>query len=121
MLLAAADCGAAQRHQAWGSISPAAPRCWCCFESEDSANEGTIREVAGVCGVPDPSLVRYGETDEPEFLIRFRSDAGESESERVAGADCPLTDADRERLARAAESGGGEGAVGEKGEHRRSS
>jgi preprotein translocase subunit SecF len=86
------------------------------FESAEGANEGTIREVAGVCGVPDPSVVRYGETDEAEFLIRYRSDVGESESERVAGADCPLTDADRERLARAAESGGGEGAVGEKGE-----
>jgi preprotein translocase subunit SecF len=86
------------------------------FESAEGASEGPIREVAGVCGVPDASVVRYGETDEAEFLIRFRTDVGESEGELVASADCPLTDADRERLAKAAQSGGGEGDVGEKGE-----
>ena len=86
------------------------------FESAEGANEGAIRKVAGVCGVPDPSVVRYGETDAAEFLIRFRTDVDGSEGERVASADCPLTDADHERLAKAAESGGGEGGVGEKGE-----
>ncbi len=86
------------------------------FESPEGADEGAIREVAGACGVPDSSVVRYGETEAAEFLIRFRSDSGEAEGDRVAGADCPLTDADRQRLAQAAMSGGGEGAVGEKGE-----
>jgi len=86
------------------------------FDNSEGADEGTIRDVARVCGVPDPSVVRYGETDVAEFLIRFRSDAGEAEGERVASADCPLTEADRERLVRAAAAGGGEGGVGEKGE-----
>jgi preprotein translocase SecF subunit len=61
-------------------------------------------------------VVRYGETDAAEFLIRFRMVEGEAEVERVASADCPLTEADRARLAEAARAGGGEGGVGEKGE-----
>jgi preprotein translocase SecF subunit len=86
------------------------------FDDEAGAGEGAIRDVVTACGVSDPSVVRYGETDAAEFLIRFRVEAGADAIERVAAADCPLTEADREKLARAAESGGGGGEVGEKGE-----
>jgi len=86
------------------------------FEGDVGAGEGGIRHVVTVCGVRDPSVVRYGETDAAEFLIRFRIEEGEADVERVASADCPLTEADRARLAEAAAAGGGEGAVGEKGE-----
>jgi len=68
------------------------------------------------CGVGDPSVVRYGETDAVEFLIRFRADAEGDDGTAEAGDDCPLSDADRERLAAAAAAGGGSGEVGEKGE-----
>jgi preprotein translocase subunit SecF len=86
------------------------------FDDDAGANEGAIRSVVSACGVSDPSVVRYGETDAAEFLIRFRTEAGADAVQRVAGADCPLTEKDREQLAKAAEAGGGGGEVGEKGE-----
>jgi preprotein translocase SecF subunit len=86
------------------------------FDDGAGAEEGVIRRVVTACGVRDPSVVRYGETEAAEFLIRFRMDEEAPEVDRVAGADCPLTDADRKQLAEAAEAGGGKGAVGEKGE-----
>jgi preprotein translocase subunit SecF len=87
------------------------------FEADSGASEGGIRRVATACGLRDPSVVRYGETDVAEFLIRFRMDEAEDGAALgVAGADCPLTDADRERLAAASEAGGGGGGAGEKGE-----
>jgi preprotein translocase SecF subunit len=86
------------------------------FDDSAGADEGAIRSVVTACGVRDPSVVRYGETDAAEFLIRFRMEEGVAEVERVAGADCPLTESDRARLAEAAAAGGGGGEVGEKGE-----
>ena len=75
---------------------------------EDSgAEEGAIRSVAGACGVADPSVVRYGETDAAEFLIRFRSisDAAPPEAD---DSGCPLTEAEVARLAAVAEATGAE-------------
>jgi preprotein translocase SecF subunit len=86
------------------------------FDADSGAEEGAIRRIVTVCGVRDPSVVRYGETDDLEFMIRFRMPEGDAGVERVASADCPLTDEDRARLAEAARAGGGEGGVGEKGE-----
>ena len=86
------------------------------FDADSGADEGAIRRVVTACGVRDPSVVRYGESATAEFLIRFRLEEGEGDGERAAGADCPLTDADRARLAEATEAGGGGGAAGEKGE-----
>jgi len=86
------------------------------FDDQAGANEGAIRKVVNACGVSDPSVVRYGETDAAEFLIRFRTAAATEAVGRVAGEDCPLTEADRAQLAKAAEAGGGGGEVGEKGE-----
>jgi preprotein translocase subunit SecF len=86
------------------------------FDKAAGAGEGAIRRVVSACGVRDPSVVRYGETDAAEFLIRFRTAAGAEAVGQVAGPDCPLTEADRAQLAKAAAAGGGGGAVGEKGE-----
>lgn len=80
------------------------------FAHDVEVHEGDIRSVVTRCGVRDPSVVRYGETDESEFLIRFRTAEGEElEDIAPAGEDCPLTDEDRERLAATAEATGGEG------------
>ena len=80
-------------------------------------DEGVIREIAGQCGIAEATVIRYGETDEDEYLVRFQIVGGEAElGPGAAPADCPLTDADRAALARAAAAGGGEGGAGEKGE-----
>ncbi|MFQ5417137.1 MAG: protein translocase subunit SecF [Myxococcota bacterium] len=86
------------------------------FASDSAAKEGAIRAVTAACGIDDASIVRYGETDAVEFLIRFRLSDEQAAALETASADCPLTDADRERLAEATSAGGGGGNVGEKGE-----
>ena len=86
------------------------------FESGVDVDESAIRAVVSGCGIEDASVIRYGETDESEFLVRFAGEAGDEGAGGEAPASCPLSDADRERLAQAAEAGGGEGQVGEKGE-----
>jgi preprotein translocase subunit SecF len=86
------------------------------FAPDSTAEEGAIRAVAAVCGVADASVVRYGESDTVEFLIRFGLRGEGDPAPAIAGADCPLSDLDRERLADAASAGGGGGDVGEKGE-----
>jgi preprotein translocase subunit SecF len=50
------------------------------FEGTD-ADEAKVRAVVESCGVLDPTVVRYGETSAPEFLIRFNrvGDAREAE------------------------------------------
>ena len=42
------------------------------FAPDAGAGEGAIRSIVTSCGVSDPSVIRYGETDASEFLIRFR-------------------------------------------------
>ena len=59
------------------------------FDQAAGANEGAIRRVVSACGVRDPSVVRYGETDAAEFLIRFRTAAG-AEAPLVIPASAPL-------------------------------
>jgi preprotein translocase subunit SecF len=82
------------------------------FEGTVEVDEGAIRSVIGTCGVADASVVRYGETDAKEFLIRFRA----GEVAQAEGADCELLAEQIEALKRARLSGGGGGDVGEKGE-----
>lgn len=65
------------------------------FEPGQAVDEGVLRGIASACGVADPSVVRYGETDAPEFLIRFRPVA---EGEVPAVGDCPLSDASRRQI-----------------------
>ncbi len=85
------------------------------FAVDSNAHEGAIRSVVTRCGVRDPSVVRYGETNESEFLIRFRVDAGDGAGS--SGDDCPLTDEEREQLAVTAEAvGGASGESGDTGE-----
>ena len=82
------------------------------FEDAVEVDEGAIRNVVGNCGVADSSVVRYGETDAKEFLIRFHV----GEVAEAEGADCELLAEQIEALERARLSGGGGGDVGEKGE-----
>ena len=80
------------------------------FDPGIEVDESPIRLVLGACGVDDASVVRYGETADQEFLIRFQ--AGERAGE--AGDDCRLNPEQVAALARARLAGGGEGDVGEK-------
>jgi preprotein translocase subunit SecF len=86
------------------------------FAEGSGADEGAIRSVTSACGVPDATVIRYGEGERPEFLIRFRLAEDEADAEAFPIGDCPLTDGDLERLAVASAAGGGQGRVGEKGE-----
>jgi preprotein translocase subunit SecF len=82
------------------------------FEDQVDVDEGSIRNLIGACGIEDSSVVRYGETDHPEFLIRFQAGAVAN----VEGDACPLTPEQTEALERAKLAGGGGGDEGEKGE-----
>jgi preprotein translocase SecF subunit len=82
------------------------------FEDQVAADEGAIRRVIGACGIEAASVVRYGETDRREFLIRFQVGAVAD----AEGDGCPLTPEQEEALERAKLSGGGGGDEGEKGE-----
>jgi preprotein translocase SecF subunit len=63
------------------------------FDAEAKADEGVIRTLAEACGVLDPTVVRYGETSAPEFLIRFNR-VGEANA-----SECPLAAEASEKLA----------------------
>ncbi len=82
------------------------------FDSAVEVEEGAIRSVIGGCGIQDASVVRYGETEAKEFLIRFHV----GEIAGVEGAGCELLAEQIEALNRAKLSGGGSGEAGEKGE-----
>jgi preprotein translocase subunit SecF len=73
------------------------------FEAAN-VGEGAIRTVVTACGVKDPSVVRYGETEASEYLIRFtaRSDAVPED----ADTRCPLTEEEVARLAAVNEATG---------------
>jgi preprotein translocase subunit SecF len=79
------------------------------FHEGADANEGSIREVVSGCGIPDPSVVRYGESDADEYLIRFKV-ATVGEPDLVT---CPLSPEQQAELAAAAEAGGGMDVEGE--------
>jgi preprotein translocase subunit SecF len=73
------------------------------FDAGVSADEAALRDLATACGVLDPTVVRYGETDVPEFLIRFNR--VEEGAERGAAA-CPVSEEGRARLAKVDEATG---------------
>ncbi len=56
------------------------------FEDAVEVDEGAIRSVVGGCGIEDSSVVRYGETEAKEFLIRFQV----GEVAQSDGAECEL-------------------------------
>ena len=82
------------------------------FEDAVAVDEGAIRSVVGGCGIEESSVVRYGETEAKEFLIRFQV----GEVAQAEGAECELNAEQSEALKRARLSGGGGGEAGEKGE-----
>jgi preprotein translocase subunit SecF len=82
------------------------------FDESVAADESAIRSVVKACGIVEPSVVRYGETDAKEFLIRFH--LGEAAVEE--GEGCTLLAEQKTALNQARQSGGGGGEAGEKGE-----
>jgi preprotein translocase subunit SecF len=82
------------------------------FDDQVNVDEGAIRSVVGACGIEAASVVRYGETEHREFLIRFQA----GETAVAEGEECPLTPEQKEALERAKLAGGGGGDEGEKGE-----
>jgi preprotein translocase SecF subunit len=73
------------------------------FDASAGVEEQAIRTVAQACGVKSPSVVRFGEAEDAEFLVRFAEVVGDEEA---GDTSCPLTDADRERLDQADEDMG---------------
>ena len=62
-----------------------------------AVDEGDVRNVIKACGIGDSSVVRYGETEAKEFLIRFHV----GEVATVEGDACSLLPAQLEALERA--------------------
>ncbi len=80
------------------------------FPVEAGAREGAIREVASACGVRQPTVVRYGEAVDSEFLLSFK----EVTSEEEAASGCPLTEQQTAQLAQmVADTGSVEEALGQ--------
>jgi preprotein translocase subunit SecF len=88
------------------------------FQPGVAVDEGAIRPVVAACGVQEPDVVRFGETDAPEFLIRFLAESSGEGGAGAAPAGCPLSEQDLARLREAAgeagragsEAGAGSGA-----------
>ncbi len=83
------------------------------FPTGTAVGEGAIRSVVTRCGVGDPSVVRYGETRDLEFLIRFLVDEKVAGEDAAAYSACPLTDEQRGQLAATAAAAGSRDATGE--------
>jgi preprotein translocase subunit SecF len=74
------------------------------FARQEGVDEAAIRAIVESCGVQDPTVVRYGETSAPEFLVRFNrvGDTNESECPSPAGGEpaaAPAAPAGREAAA----------------------
>ena len=83
------------------------------FPENPEAEEGAIRSVVAACGLPDATVIRYGESDVPEFLIRFRP---LEEGEVVQSDACPISPAQRDELEALRAELGEEGGGGKQGE-----
>lgn len=53
------------------------------FAAGVAAEEGVIREAVSGTGVPEPSVVRFGEADQNTFLVRFRAESAGDRGELV--------------------------------------
>jgi preprotein translocase subunit SecF len=83
------------------------------FPQSPEVSEGPIRQVVSACGIPESSVVRYGEAETPEFLLRFQAE----QVAAPAGDDtCPITAEQREQLERLREELGSEGGARDQGE-----
>jgi preprotein translocase subunit SecF len=76
-----------------------------------AASEGPIREVVTGCGIEEPSVVRYGASD--EFLIKFSSPSPEQLAATLDNENCPLVAAERTELTRLAQQGAGADVTGQ--------
>jgi preprotein translocase subunit SecF len=76
-----------------------------------TASEGPIREVVTGCGVEDPSVVRYGASD--EFLIKFKSPSPEQLAATLDNDNCPLVASERAELTRLAGQAAGADVTGQ--------
>ncbi len=83
------------------------------FPENPQAEEGAIRSVMAACGVPDAEVIRYGESDVPEFLIRFLPLA---EGESFQFDACPISREQRVELEARRQQLGSEAGGGEQGE-----
>src|SRR5262245_29473210 len=77
-----------------------------------AADEGRVRGVLEGCGIPEPSVIRYGEA-EAEFLVRFGT-LGDPTVVKAAvdRGECPVAEADRASLDAALEASGKQDAMG---------
>src|SRR5262249_6802820 len=77
-----------------------------------AADEGRVRTVLEGCGVPEPSVIRYGE-EHAEYLVRFGalSDPNVVKA-AVERGECPIAEADRAALDAALEGSGKHDAMG---------
>jgi preprotein translocase subunit SecF len=82
------------------------------FEEGVAAGEGAIRSVLSACGIPEHSVIRYGES-QGEFLVRFAA-LSDPEAVKAAVDDgrCPVSPADREALDATLAGSGEEDATG---------
>ena len=77
-----------------------------------AADEGRVRSVLEACGVPEPSVIRYGEA-EAEFLVRFGTLSDPTiVKTAVDRGECPVAEADRASLDAALEASGKHDAMG---------
>lgn len=60
------------------------------FEETNGADEGTIREILSGLGIEGPSVVRFGDAAEHEFLMRFQRHAEGQELAFMAGLHAAL-------------------------------
>ncbi len=80
------------------------------FAEGVAVNEESVRRVVTACGIASPDVIRYGDTDVSDYLIRFQTttEAEEGASRVEAPESCPLSEADRERLAELSAAAGGD-------------
>ncbi len=107
LMLCAGLAGAAVRGVRFGIDFAGGTEVAVRFEAGTAVEDGALRELVTACGVQDPTVVRYGETAAPEYLIRFNKLAEGEE----ALADCPLAAQQREELAAVDEATGADKAA----------
>jgi len=76
------------------------------FADGVATGEGAVRSVLSSCAIPEPNVIRYGET-QAEFLVRFGAldDPGEVAA-AVERGECPVSAEDRASLAAVLEAQG---------------
>ncbi len=85
----------------WGIDFAGGTEIQIAFPETPDAQEGPIREIASQCGIQDPSVIRYGRSEPPEFLIKFR---GTEQGTLAEDSVCPVRPEQRAELAAIAES-----------------